>query len=152
MEYEHAYLAGVIDSDGAISIIKRLRQSTLTGYQYRELVQITWLKTPEAENFFMTLKKRYGGSVFTVIKKANEYGQAKPVVKYTAEATATEKILRDVYPYLILKADQAAAIIEMRELKSNRYGRARAKPQEVWDIEDALYTKTLKLKARGIAA
>ena len=151
MVHNTQYLAGVIDSDGSISIIKRLRQTTSRGYAYREVVQITWAYEPLAEAYFNSIKEQYGGSVFTTTKKANEYGKKLPIVKYTAEAKACERLLRDILPHLILKKWQAEYAIQMRELKSNQYGYTKAKPDSVWEVEDRIYKSMQKRRARGNA-
>ena len=145
------YIAGMIDSDGSISIIKRTRQTTTRGYQYRELVQVTWAYSPLAEAVFLHLKERYGGSVFKTVKRANDYTITdRPIVKYTAEAKAAQRLLEEIQPYLVLKQWQADNALAMRKLKAaSIYGSGREKPAEVWEQEDKLYANTLKQRARG---
>jgi len=151
MKVTPQYLAGVVDSDGSISIVRRLRQTTSRGYQYREVIQITWVDTPESRAVFSALKLEYGGSIFSVSKRADRFANAKPTIKYSAEAKAVERILNDITPYLILKKQQALATLEMRKLKSNKYGVSYPKPNSVWKAEDMIYRTTLKHPARGMA-
>ncbi|HEC66758.1 MAG TPA: hypothetical protein ENI23_15900 [bacterium] len=149
MKYFTSYLAGVIDSDGSISIIKRTKQTTTRGYSYRELVQLSWVYSTPALKFMNEIKKLYGGSVFEYTKQANEFSSDSIILKYTVEAKGADKLVRDILPYLTLKKEQAKRMVKMRELKSMQYGAGNPKPDSHWKLEDAIWKKNLKQKSRA---
>ena len=147
MEHFNIYLAGVIDSDGSISIIKRLRQSTTRGYHYRELVQISWKREAGTERLANEIKDRYGGGVY--ITANGGFNGDTPIIKYGCEGKIAERLLKDIIPFMQLKKPQAELALRMRSLKSSGYGVGRPKPDSVWEEEDSIYAKMLKQKARG---
>jgi len=88
---DSAYLAGVIDSDGSISITKRN-----TGRKrptFAVMVQLTWVYNGLTERFFKELVSKYGGSYFKSDRSANRFKNAKPIIKYCATGKAAKCLL-----------------------------------------------------------
>lgn len=135
-----AYLAGVIDSDGAIGISKRREKTNSHGYSYREIIQITWKKSPETFYLVNKLKSIYGGSVGEYV---GGFDKTTTTVRYSADGKTAEKIAQDVLPYLVLKRHRAELLIEMRGIKGVRYGNGNRKPDAIWAAEEEIYQRAV---------
>ena len=142
-----AYLAGVIDSDGSIGISRRTEKTNTHGYSYREALQITWKRSDGAIDFLSKLKSIYGGSLGFYTGGFNNKTQT---VRYSTDGKGTEKIVKDILPYLKLKRKQAELVLEMRGLKRVKYGNNNHKPQSVWEKEDEIYQRVLIQRSRGL--
>lgn len=142
-----AYLAGVIDSDGAIGISRRTERTNTHGYSYREVLQITWKKSDYTTAFLQELKDIYGGSIGFYTGGFNNKTQT---VRYSVDGKGTEKLTKDILPYLRLKKIQAELVLEMRSLKNVKYGNGNRKPQSIWEKEDEIYGKALIQRSRGL--
>jgi hypothetical protein len=109
-----AYLAGVIDSDGSISVrrstyAQRVRGDS-AGPIYSERVTVKQV-TPEAIDL---LKETFGGYRFTADPSAKR-GRALHGWEVTDRSAADT--LRDLLPFLRIKRAQAANCLRLRELK-----------------------------------
>ena len=80
MTFDNRYMAGVVDSDGSFSLVKRKKQSTVHGYHYRTIFQLTWKDTPIVEKTMEEMVKDYGGGFCPC--KATGGGR---VLKYSIE-------------------------------------------------------------------
>ncbi len=102
---EAAYLAGVLDSDGHIGVVRRTRKSTRQDYVYlRAIVQIGQSKKP----IITWVSEVCGGSVTL----HNQRG----IWNLRFYAGTLRWLLPRVYPYLVLKRRQAELVMEFMEL------------------------------------
>lgn len=141
-----SYLAGVIDSDGAIGISRRNNVNNSKGYTYREIVQITWKKSEDTLAFVELLKNIYGGYVG---EHKGGFNKQTTTVRYSADGKRAGIIVKDILPYLILKKRQAELVLEMRCIKGVRYGNGNRKPDSIWEQESDIYEKAI-LQRRSI--
>lgn len=145
------YIAGLIDSDGSISIVRRSCKNTSRGYNHREMVQITWKHSIIAEQVFNELKNMFGGSVFVHERKSGFATRHTTLVKYTVEGKGAEAMMIAILPYLTIKQQQASYLLQMRGIKKTRYGFGREKPNHIWDEEDVIYEAMQKQRSRSDA-
>lgn len=125
MNYSHHYLAGVIDSDGSISVAKRhLRRKTPN---YTIMLQISWNYSKSAENYFNFLKQSYGGSYFIGPHHKSGYKNASLTIKYCATGRAAERILLSIRNNLVLKTEQAHLCLQVLQLVKEYKGKRRPK-------------------------
>lgn len=118
-ELAFAYLAGVLDSDGSISINCR-RGVQRDGYSavYSEAVAISQTKT-EALYLAQSL---FGGTVRLVKRgigsnKPNSMQPRRPMYTWYVADRIAVATLRAVLPYLRVKRKQADIVLKLRELK-----------------------------------
>ncbi len=142
------YIAGVADSDGSFTFMKRYGQSTTTGYFYRSIFQLTWSISNEAEDVMIFLKNKYGGS-FSVCKKSTSFNSLKPsIFKYSVESNGLLKLINDIEPYLILKKERAT-LIKQHILYRKKRKPGLIKTKKEWEYEDDVYKKINLLNSKN---
>ncbi len=144
-----AYLAGIIDSDGAIGVSRRNNKQNKYGYSYREVVQITWKKSDKTYAFLQLLKSIYGGSTG---EYKGGFNKATNTVKYSADGRTAGVIAKDILPYLRLKKNQAELVLEMRAIKGVRYGNGNLKPLSISEKENDIYERALIQRSRSVVS
>ena len=134
------YLAGVIDSDGSISINRALNHGKTR--QYRPYIQLTWLYFSKTKKIMDELKEKYDGSVFIDDKITSNFKCNGKYIAYKADSRKAEKILIDVLPYLKIKQEQAKCCLEL--LRITGYSGSKV-PEEIWNRRKELYEECKKL-------
>lgn len=113
-ETDKAYIAGIIDGDGCISIARspqRHRPHTkFPYYQLRIVVAMTDKKTID-----FLVGKTHGYYLFIKRKKPN-----KPVHLWQITTGVAENLLKQIKPYLITKAEHVKVALAFRKLKDAR--------------------------------
>jgi hypothetical protein len=123
MKLHPAHIAGVMDSDGSFSIVKRPKKNTKLGFIYRPVVQITWKVSENAEKFFQCVVSTYGGSYHLINKKENAYGKTGKFYKLSIEGNSLDPFLKDIMPFLVLKKIQARSLLQLRSLRKKWFGK-----------------------------
>lgn len=108
--YTTQYLAGFIDGEGSIGIYRK-KQRNKSGRCLE--VQISQTQTIETRLVLNKLKEKYGGC----ITDKHCYGNQRPWIRYKASSLRALQLIRDIYPYLIIKKNQAKVAIEYYEKK-----------------------------------
>lgn len=134
------YLAGVIDSDGYISINRALNHGKTR--QYRPCIQLTWLYFSKTKKIMDELKNKYDGSVFIDDNITSNFKFNGKYIAYKADSRKAEKILNDILPYLKIKQEQAKCCLELLKIKTYIGSKV---PEEVWDKRKELYERCKKL-------
>lgn len=112
---EH-YLAGVLDSDGSLSITKRHLKRPNPNYTV--MIQITWLYSKASEDYFRNLKHWYGGSFF-IGRSHSGFANPKPIIKYCATGKSAERILISCRNKLNLKEEQLKNLLQCVKLNND---------------------------------
>jgi len=123
-DIELAYMAGIIDSDGCISIQKHTACSSYRPYMtiiQRDMALIEWLYA------------NFKGSVNVVSTKRND-GRDFYLRWLIADGRMIE-ILKMCLPYLLLKKGQAEVAIELYELRKRTIKTGRYNSYEAKDIQ-----------------
>jgi len=103
------YLAGVIDSDGSISVIrKHIKRSNP---YYGISIQITWTNKKETQTVFKKLVKIYGGTFHECKLSTGNFKNSKPAIKYGIYGNGRPKSK-------LLKKRQMKYYIKNKELNS----------------------------------
>lgn len=143
-----AYLAGVWDSDGSISvsIVHKKRPNP----SYIVSLQLTWVKTDKTFNVFNILKQKYGGNVCECEFKKGRFLNASPIIKYNIVCRQSKKLLEDMLPFLQLKKEQAQLALEViNTTELGKYGNKRPKPKELMDRHYNIYIEMKKLNTKN---
>lgn len=144
---DRRYLAGVIDSDGSISITKRNTKRKRPSYAV--LVQLTWKYNGLTEKYFKDLVECYGGSYFKSNRSVNRFPNAKPTIKYCASGKAAKALIEDIRPYIILKEKQCINAIKSLTINKfcRRYGGRKPKPDVIQTFQENLYNINKELNS-----
>ena len=134
-----AYLAGFIDGDGTIAITNCKRYGERAGETYLQPT-VQFSNTDKSVHIY--LKK--------MLKNYNYYKQTSNHKvwkdRYHGKITRTacvERILKGILPYLVIKEDQATAVLDfIQRRKSEKY---HGYSDEVWSI----YEEVRELNKRG---
>lgn len=112
-ETERAYWAGFIDGEGCISIKKN--KPTKARYNPQYTLRVSIGNTDSTNNREL---KKLGASIITHRPRKENWK-----ISYYAEFTAknARAFLQEIYPFLRLKAKQAALALEFQELVSTQY-------------------------------
>ncbi len=148
---ESAYLAGVLDSDGSISIVRRKNSSTVNGFFYRVIFQLTWVETPDTVKIMKYLVNQYKGSFHKINKRTNgRFKNPSDIIKYSTEGKGLDKLLNDVLPFVLLKKEQVSLAIRIRQNRVQwKKLQQRTKPEEFWNIEHEIYDKFKKINSKN---
>lgn len=144
------YLAGVIDSDGSISVIKKYYVSRPTT-NYSASIQLTWVETPTVKEFMQQLVNQYGGSYFGGFPSGiANFPNSRKILKYCATGVAAELLINDIKDFLVLKKIQALNLLELRRLTKNQ---KKNRPLEITEKLENMYTLNKSLNTKnGTAA
>jgi len=146
------YLAGLIDGEGTIYIkkttyrIRNQKYSDCVNPQYYPVIQVKLtIPTP-----LLYLKKKYGGTLYKekrIYKGKNSFESRKIIWVYQATHKISIKILTDIYPFLIIKKENAQCLLELIKLKNKV--KVRTYPKELIRKFEGLYLKIKELN-RGL--
>lgn len=120
-ETEKAYLAGIVDGEGAVTIVEL--RSRGPGYEH-------YVGSLEITNTNLRLidwvKVRIGHLIenITIDRRRTVKGQ-KPVYRLCFRNQRAEEVLRVIYPYLVIKARQAELVFELRSRIRSNIGAAK---------------------------
>lgn len=137
-----AYIAGVMDSDGSFTVMKRMKQSTVRGYHFRCVAQLTWKKTKLSFKTMKQLQSRYGGSLCEIKSRGGFSTKENSYYKWSLEGKNLENLVDDILPFLQLKKAHATAIKEFRILRNTWFHKgidSLIKPDKIWKKEIKLY-------------
>lgn len=142
---ELAYCAGVIDSDGCISILKNKRKGGTPSYS---LVIMLMQIQRDAIDLFAEL---FGGNVKLKKNSTKHFKNTQPIWMWRREAAKAAEIIRQLQPFLRIKTTQAAIALELNEVnrrsfesfmasQRGRVGRARpGRDPKFTDLMESLY-------------
>ena len=141
-----AYMAGIIDGEGYISLARRNSKRNKSGIRYDIQVGVTntnkWL--------LETFRFAFGGSIS---KKKKGYEKSLPSSQDCFNWQVGNKqaliVVRTLLPYLRLKRPQAELAIEFCVTLSESY-RSGGVPQEIMVIREAQHILMKKLQKGGI--
>jgi len=150
MKLSKQYIAGFIDGEGYLSILKLKRKTARNGYWFQPVIKVS--QTQDHSYILQMIHCQYGGH----FNKRRVYkDNSKPT--FTLDIKGEEKIrklLDDILPYLIIKKPQAELILEYYNLGTvmKRNSEGIKKLDELQSKRSVLYKKARMLNKRGTAA
>lgn len=147
-ELHPAYIAGVLDSDGSLSICIRHKIRKVPNYS--AMFQLTWTFSEKSEKVMNTLKEKYGGSVYLNKLRTDVFKNSKQTMRYFLVAQELKPFILDILPYVQLKKEQCLNVLEL--LNSSyfgKYGNGRPKLKELCDFHHSLYLKNKELNTKN---
>jgi hypothetical protein len=142
-ELNPAYLAGIIDSDGSMSVARR--NPNRVHPSFVAMVQLNWKSTELSKTFLDILVAEYGGS-YCACKSTNKKSKitTSDYYSYCATGKAARKIASAVLPYLFLKKQQAENLLRLCDIVKMGPGRkpeVTTELQFLYDLNKSLNTK-----------
>lgn len=142
-----AYIAGLIDGEGCISIsrvktpTKLPRSMTRQTYYYRPAV----IMVNTERTMLDYVATAYGGKV-TRIKKAERF--SKDVYQWVITGKNMRRLLKDVLPYLLTKRKQARLILNFPIFPPSGYGSRRS--EKMLRRQASMYDRLKELHGMGV--
>jgi len=131
-ETTKSYLAGIIDGEAYIGIKRSdwgmRNRDDVHCPTYSERVQIRLSNLPENEKVLQILKDNYGGRLYAekkIYQSVSGFNTNHKMLLYAASDRVATAIIKDVYPYLIIKKFQASVILKLRKNKESKQARMR---------------------------
>jgi hypothetical protein len=144
MKLTPQYIAGFIDGEGYLGIIKKSDKRSPLGHHYKVCIKIAQV-TRSAEVLFL-IKEIYGGNISKTRQPLNKKHRPSMTLEFT-NCVRILRILDDLQPYLIVKSEQAKILREyvnmQKQTPTNR--------NETDAMREALYNKIRGLNNRGLA-
>jgi len=147
-----AYLAGLVDGEGAISISKRTDSKDASRRHPRYYPRI-WLKNKNKEVIIL-LKKVFGGCIWREDISCGGKGGFRKSELWVWERKSDKvfEIVKSLYPFLIIKKPQANIILKFEKVKKEarkvrKNSRIKGKPFEARFVKkfEKLYQEIRKL-------
>lgn len=111
LEAEKAYIAGIIDGEGSISIVHRKSGA-------KRYYRLSCSVSNTSKELMDYLKAKAGGCVYSPNCDSPERRQNRRRLYHWGLADrASENLLREVYPYLVIKKKQAGIGLRLQESK-----------------------------------
>lgn len=137
-----AYLAGIIDGEGSITVSYRKR----SGYPKR-FPRASLAIYNTNLNLLYWIKSSFGGSVH-VYKSRNHNWKPSGCINFGDVASA--ELLKKLLPFLVIKTEQAKILIAMQETKMPASsGRKLGVPESILKKRESLRVQLQTLNHRG---
>jgi hypothetical protein len=136
-----AYIAGIVDGEGCIHIVKRNPTYRCKSYSYNVLLNIS-NTDDDVLNWITTL---IGVGNVNKINMENKPKYRKQMYQYQVASTRAIYFLKLILPYLHIKKEQALLAIEFNLTHADKKGR-KGKSKEHFIQQEMYYTKMRKLK------
>ena len=111
-----AYLAGVFDGEGHISVLKDKRGHN--AYSLHLIINITSLET------VYRFRDSFGGTVGANTSENNKR-KGKPIYRWVVCGKRAESVLRTLFPYLHIKRKEAEIVFQIRSYWHSMHGEAK---------------------------
>ncbi len=128
-----AYLAGILDGEGKISIVTNNSGKYRNGKR-RKRMQLLVFITNSNEWLINWVFFNFGGTIYKPKKKQSFY---KQIYVWQISSAKALGFLKLILPYLKIKKPQAELAIKFQEKKSNNFGLHRHLSDEQMAVEEA---------------
>ena len=144
MNISNQYIAGFIDGEAYIGLIKKTSKECKLGYYYKPNIKVTQ-RTKYAQ-VLEELKNKYGGYI-TTRQQLDNTNQCAVNTWEIANRPMVKKLLLDIKDYAIVKSEHINLLLEFIELPSGIY-----KDSEQYNKrKDEIYSEMRKINKRGLA-
>ncbi len=136
------YMAGLFDGEGCIQLRKsqprKANRSITPKYDLHVSIALT-----RSSDLLYRVRNTFGGS----ISEPNERNPKwKPIVIWDATTRDAYMFLKFIYPYLIIKKEEAKIAIDYYENNPTVYATKNGTPQGILDYRESVYKKLQELK------
>ena len=119
-ELENAYFARIVDGEGCISIVRESlrRGSNIPVYRISFTVKMSSVNGTDKDKAIWRMKELYGGRIDPIRPTTRSWA---PQSQWGVNNDEAIRVLKLLYPYLIVKKKQAALAFKFRELIKQTY-------------------------------
>jgi hypothetical protein len=148
MVKDKAYIAGIVDGEGCISIHRRSDRCYKQGYSFYATLRVSNTNKP-----LLDWLKRVTGLGAVVENKV--VGNRRPQWEWKVHSQQAGLLLKELYSFLRVKKKQARLVLQFVEFKNKsnpifkRLG-TRGMPLKLWKRQESMYLQARKLNARGL--
>jgi len=144
MKLTSQYIAGFIDGEAYLGIIRKSDTRSVLGHYYKVCIKIA--QTEHAGEVLRLIKDRYGGNMSKTRVPKNR-NQRPSIMLELTNGVRIKRVLDEVQPFLIVKAKQADILRKYIELpKQTKENRNKSDA-----MRERLYKDILVLNKRGLA-
>lgn len=144
MKLTPQYIAGFIDGEGYLGIIRKTDKHSTLGHYYKVCVKIAQV-SKYAEVLYL-LKEYYGGNISKTRQPKNTKHRPSDMIEFT-NSVRIRRILDDIQPHLIVKSKQAEVLRKYISLpKQTNTNRIQSDA-----MREALYIEIKRLNKYGLA-
>lgn len=146
------YIAGFIDGEGYIGLIKKSSKVCTLGYYYTPVLKIT--QVTQNDFVLKEIKKFMGYGNFSFDKRSVNPKQRNKSCLEIRGAKRVIPVIKKLFPHLIVKSKQAKLILDYEKLLKSTNGMNEEHKKlrlEVDKKRTELYKKILFLNKRGLA-
>ncbi len=148
MKLSPQYIAGFIDGEGYLGIIKKTSKVSTLGYYFTPALKIT--QVTRNDEVLKNIKEFFGCGNLTLNKRnalKSDNGVNKTSLEFRSEKRVTP-ILKIIYPYLVVKKKQAKVLLEYAKLPQVKSFKTRIKIDRKRNV---LYEEIRFLNRKGLA-
>ncbi len=127
MDTDIIYLAGIVDGEGCINIVKYHK-----GNRYRYRLQLRVINTNK--ELVEWIRDRWGGWIISRERDSKR----RTVYEWSIHNLAAGELLEDMIDYLIVKRDQANVALDFRATLNTTQYKQGGLSQELIDTRDAM--------------
>lgn len=142
METTLAWVAGLLDGEGAFSIKRSQRNGR---YHYQIWLVCGMSDIPQNRKALTKLQELFGGNVSSQKEKLNM--NRKDKISWAVVSQDALKCLKRILPYLVIKKDQAELLIKFQEEHVSRTG-PKVNPIK-WAKQEELFYALRELHPKG---
>lgn len=140
------YIAGFLDGEGYVGLIKRKSVASNRGFYYKPVVKIAQ-RTKDSE-VLNILKDMYGG--FLSNRKA--FGNSNESSMWElASKKQIKPFLEDISRLSLIKKEQIKIVLDFISIKELKNSLSENEKQEIYKQQSLCHQKLLKLNKRGLA-
>lgn len=144
MNISNQYIAGFIDGEAYIGLIKKTSKECKLGYYYKPNIKVT--QRTKYAKVLEEFKSKYGGYI-TTRQQLNNTNQCAVNTWEIANRPMVKKLLLDIKDYAIVKSEHVNLLLEFIEFPSGIY-KDSGKYNE---RKDEIYAEMRKINKRGLA-
>jgi len=150
MKLSTQYIAGFVDGEGYLSILKLRRKSARGGIWYQAVIKVS--QREKDAKVLEYIQETYGGIMSN--RRIYTDNSCPSLTLDIKNRKDIQRMLNDLLPYLIVKKKQAELLLEFLDLPKVKT----RKPEKLFTIDDLkekqsqLYEVARKLNKRGTAA
>lgn len=148
---EPSYLAGLIDSDGSLTV-SRIHPKR-PNVSYVAAFQISWMANEKSISIFHSLKEKYGGSfgIYDYTSSFTNSSKSKSgTIKYMLTGRKLKELIKDVLPFLKLKTEQAYNCLTLIDINKQNCGKKNRSIEISKELENLwIANKNLNFKNTG---
>lgn len=140
------YLAGAIDADGCVSVVKMAQTVRGKSLRYDARLQLTNTNL----HFLESVQAQYGGHIKVANRGINTSPKWKIGYHLCWGTKSSESVIRQILPYLIIKKARAELALQLRSTMGHYVGQGGKLPQETIEKRESIFLEMKRLNLRGV--